>query len=90
VAKALQLLKPKKGSMLFGRQVRVEEAGAIRHPVSRSGEMYWHDVESWKGLVALASKEVDVEVDCEVVCYEGGNQRSTDAFYIMRFVVVLR
>ncbi|KAK1076817.1 hypothetical protein LTR33_008612 [Friedmanniomyces endolithicus] len=90
VAKALQLLKPKKGPMLFGRQVRVEEAGAIRHPDSRSGEMYWHNVESWKGLVALVSRQVGVEVDCEVVCYEGGNQRSTDAVEMMRFVVVLR
>jgi len=68
----------------------VEEAGAIRHPASRSGEMYWHNVESWKELVSLVSKQVGVEADCEVVCYEGGNQRSTDAVEMMRFVVVLR
>ncbi|KAK5718729.1 hypothetical protein LTR15_008463 [Elasticomyces elasticus] len=90
VSTALRLLKPKRGSMLFGRQTGVEEASVLKHPATTSGEMYRHSPESWKVLLVQVTQKLGIDADCEVVGYEGGKQRTANAYSLMRFTVVLK
>lgn len=64
--RALKLLRPKEGSMVFGRQTAVEEAGPLKHPATRSGEMYRHNEHSFKKLVDEVAEKSGLKVDSEV------------------------
>lgn len=64
--RAVSLLKPKAGSMLFGRQTGVEKAGSIKHPATRSGEMYRHNGDSLKKMFEEVAEKLGTELDIEV------------------------
>jgi SAM-dependent methyltransferase len=66
MGRALSLLKPKAGSMIFGRQTAVLEAGEIEHPASRSGSMYRHNVASFTALISQVAKQCGKKVSISV------------------------
>jgi hypothetical protein len=90
--KTLHLLKPKTGSMVFGRQTAVKEAGIIKHPATRSGEMYRHDADSFKKLVERVSEETGVKVNIKVSGYDSQGQGGMEGkgWNMIRFVVKLQ
>ncbi|KAK3672949.1 hypothetical protein LTR78_007059 [Recurvomyces mirabilis] len=91
VTKALRSLKSKPGSMLFGRQTAVANAGAIKLSATRSGEMYRHTPESWKELLEQVVKQMALDAECSVE--PTGDQKLTTGVGIwnmVRFCVILR
>lgn len=57
MVKAVRLLKPKPGSMIFGRQSGATEPYVEKVSTSRSGDMYRHNVASFKELVAEVAQK---------------------------------
>lgn len=66
ISKAVSLLKQKHGSLIFGRQVGVKEAGPWPDFKVRSGPMYRHNEESLKKLVQEVSNSTGVKLEAEV------------------------
>ncbi|KAK3112009.1 hypothetical protein LTR53_012151 [Teratosphaeriaceae sp. CCFEE 6253] len=89
LTKSLRLLKPQPGSMVFGRQSGVEKPGVLKHPATRSGEMYRHDVESWQTLMEEVVAGAGVRAVCECEGYESGNTQMAGVYGLMRFCLRL-
>ncbi|EMF17164.1 uncharacterized protein SEPMUDRAFT_24299, partial [Sphaerulina musiva SO2202] len=52
VSRAIRLLRPQAGSMVFGRQTAVSHAKEVDHPANkRTGKMFRHDMSSFTRLV---------------------------------------
>lgn len=64
MCKVVRLLKPKSGSMIFGRQSGVGDAEPRVDKIytSRSGEMYRHNVASWEKLVAEVAEKTQTRL----------------------------
>ncbi|CAJ2505429.1 Uu.00g128230.m01.CDS01 [Anthostomella pinea] len=89
--RALKMLKPKPGSMIFGRQTAVARATVLKHPATRSGEMYRHDLESFRDLVAGVAEKSGIEVDIEVHYVDGRlGAMSAEGWKMVRFCVSLK
>ncbi|KAF2211618.1 hypothetical protein CERZMDRAFT_112661 [Cercospora zeae-maydis SCOH1-5] len=72
VTRAVRLLKPKPGSMLFGRQTAVSKAKEVRHPANiRSGNMFRHDVKSFKDMVREVGEKTKTKLEVSVEQQEG-------------------
>ena len=53
----VRLLRPRKGSLVFGRQVGDLEAGEYRHPSNKGGVMLRHDGASFERMWRLVGEE---------------------------------
>ncbi|KAK5117940.1 hypothetical protein LTR62_003984 [Meristemomyces frigidus] len=90
ISKAVRLLKPKAGSILFWRQMTTDTVEAIKHPATRLGEMYRHTKVSLRNLLEQVVAEMGVGTDCEVA--DAGKVKvgeSVDAFWLAAFCVKL-
>jgi len=78
--------------MVFGRQTAVEKATVLKHPATRSGEMYRHDLESFKKLVAGVAEKCGIKVDIEVnyVDQQLGAMSTAEGWKMVRFCVTLK
>ncbi|KAK4495697.1 hypothetical protein PRZ48_012965 [Zasmidium cellare] len=65
VTKAIRLLKPKKDSLILGRQAGSPTADSYPHPTSRSGEMFRHDPESFDKLVNEVARRTGMQLKAE-------------------------
>lgn len=90
VSKALRLLKPKPSSMIFGRQICVDEAGSMKHSSAQNGEIYRHDAESFKKLIAEVSAKTEIEVGTEVDVIEKSRPQIGNAWNIMVFSITMK
>lgn len=90
VSKALRLLKPKSGSVLFGRQTGVEVAGSVKYPQTRSGEMWRHDLESWGKLMEEVRVKTGLEFEAKCEWLDKVDKKEVEkAWTRMAFVVTL-
>ena len=55
--KVVGLLRPRKGSVIFGRQAGNVRPGEIEHKANNDGRMYRHDAASWERLWEVVGKE---------------------------------
>ncbi|KAK5128387.1 hypothetical protein LTR85_003055 [Meristemomyces frigidus] len=90
VSKALGLLKTKSGSMMFGRQTAVAEAGPIKVPIARSGVTYRHNVESFRKLVAEVADKTGLDFAAEVELIEEEGRKVGGAFNMMSYRFTMR
>lgn len=66
-SRAVRLLKPRAGSLIFGRQTCTEgEAHVLDHHATRSGNMFRHNKESFKKLIEEVSAKVGVDLEVEI------------------------
>lgn len=66
-SRAVRLLKPRAGSLIFGRQTCTEgEAHAMDHHATRSGNMFRHNEESFKKLIEEVSVETGIYLEVEM------------------------
>ena len=67
ISRAICLLKPKPGSMVFGRQTAVSQAKEVEHPANkRSGNMFRHDMESFQRMVKGIAKRMNIKLSVSV------------------------
>lgn len=65
VKKAVHLLKPESGSMIFGVQFGCENARSVPHSSSRSGEAFGHNPHSWSKLVQEVTAQSGISLRSE-------------------------
>ena len=77
ISNVIKLMKPKKGSMLLGRQLESIKPGEYPHLKKDGTTTYWHDVDSWRKIWTKAGRatgstwRVDASLDQEDFgCYE--------------------
>ena len=90
MSKAVRLLKPKAGSVLFGQQVGGSHAGTFQHSETRSGELYRHNEESLRQLISQVQGEIGLELGFEVQKMEDARQWEKYQWSILRFRVTLQ
>lgn len=90
MSKAIGLLKPKAGSMIFGRQTGVEEPGEMKVPGLRSGAMYRHNPESFKRLVANVGEKTSTKLQVEVEVDKNKRWDGDDKMRMIRFCITMQ
>lgn len=66
-SRAVRLLKPRAGSLIFGRQTSTEgEAHVLNHHATRSGNMFRHNKESFRKLIEEVSTRVGIDLEIEM------------------------
>lgn len=90
LTKCIRLLKPRAGSMLFGRQIAADEPGTIQRAQLRSNEAYHHDVESWRKLVREVTEKLGLQALVEAELTEDKRNRDDRKWKMMRFSIELQ
>lgn len=68
MSRAVGLLKPKAGSMVFGRQTAVSQAKEVKHPANkRFGNMFRHDMSSMRRMVQEVGERTNTHLEVSVV-----------------------
>lgn len=63
ISRAFGLLKPKAGSVVFGRQTAVSQAKEVEHPANkRSGNMFHHDMDSFQRMVKEVGERMKIKL----------------------------
>ena len=78
MSKAILLLRPVSGSLLFGRQTSFDQSGPFEHPATRSGEMFRHDEASFRELVSQVQAEFGTNLKVEVNVHDNSKWAPTD------------
>ncbi|GIZ40101.1 hypothetical protein CKM354_000345400 [Cercospora kikuchii] len=92
VSRSVRLLKPKAGSMLFGRQTAVKKAKEVQHPANiRSGNMFRHDVASFKEMVRKVGEKTGTHLEASVEQQEGWEElEKAHGWHRITFQIVLQ
>lgn len=70
--RAVEMLKPEAGSMIFGHQLGCVEAEEKAVPDVPSGKVYFHDPESFRKFWRIVGEETGTEWKVQVKSNEGG------------------
>ena len=89
MSKAVRLLKPKSGSMLFGRQTGLDEAGVVKHPATRSGEMYRHNADSLRKIIAEVSEKTGIELKGTVSVDDRHGEKKGQNWRVLNFCLTI-
>ncbi|GAB7350332.1 hypothetical protein MBLNU459_g0964t1 [Dothideomycetes sp. NU459] len=92
--RVVRLLKPKKGSLLIGRQVGNAKGGTFDHRTNPARKMFRHDKETWAQMWKEIGAETDTvwEANAELLEWKGvipasGQQWQPDGVRQLRFSV---
>ena len=62
----VRLLRPKPGSLIFGRQTGVEVPGPMKFPNTKSGEIYRNSVTTFNELVQIVAEKTNVGLEVAI------------------------
>ncbi|KJX99669.1 methyltransferase domain-containing protein [Zymoseptoria brevis] len=91
MSRTVRLLKPKSGSVIFGRQTAVDEAREQDHPANpRSGKMYRHDDSTFRKLVKEVGEVTKVDLKVEIKRMEVREElMSSDGVHFISFSIII-
>lgn len=93
MSRAVKLLKPRAGSMLFGRQVGMQTAQDFGHPAAKSGKMFRHNEESFAKLVGLVAEETGYVLTVQTSSQKHkswGSKEEEEEMLLVSFSVVVQ
>ena len=70
--KVAGILRPAKGSLVFGHQMGYIKAGSRKMAAAPNGSCYLHDVESWKRLWEEVEKDVGMKFEVQAALEADG------------------
>lgn len=90
VAKTVRLLKQKPGSMIFGRQYGVDEARDFKHPSTRSGSVWQHNVESFGKLAKDVEIKTGTRLECKVSAVKSPDWYADEKWCQIRYCIAMK
>ena len=85
MSKAVHCFRQKPGSMIFGRQLAVDEPGPFQFATARSGEIFRHNEVSLRHLVSDVAVETEMKLDVDVSIQESISPQTGQKWKLMRF-----
>jgi len=87
ISRAVQLLKHKPGSVIFGRQAAKDVPGEFPEMTARSGPMYMHNAESFRKLLHEVSTNTGAKFDIDIDVREKWGQKLTGDWKVLSFIM---